>query len=610
MALFAPLALAISGVYVSGLWEGALIAGLVWLCLRALPNLGATTRYIVWLLALTALVIIPAVTVLLPAPQTVAPPSDATPAVQPAIAVATRAMPDIPARLANAEMPATSTHIMVSPVFPVVVVALIWILVACTRGLVLALNLCGLARIKRDARRWSSAHGYPVFLSDRVTVPLAIGFLRPAIILPASLVVQQTSETIDAILIHEAAHLQRYDVWTNAWARILEVFAALNPVAWFVLRRLAMEREIACDDWVVARLGAGDVFARALATMASSAGARAPLGAPSALGSRHCVVARIEALLDARPRRLRLSLSALGGSLMLFALVAIVLQSISPVLAYAPQMAPATQVAVGCTTPNRSISTLVELDRTNSVEKKLVSPVDSSKYVARLGANHLAIVDLTVDSGGVARKVTVVSAPSIPGVTGQIRRRFMALTYEPALRNCVAVASTVRMGAYVGPLGGPGEQTLSVVAPSYPDGWSAAHPTACKVPNLLHTGVPAFPATLRNMAATSTYTSAVRVHVNAGGSVTDAALIRRSGESSLDDAVLAAARAPSYPMTESSGFKPVRPSHTSLAWNLAHGSDVYSKCNPLPSEYVWTTTATRDDSMMVGPIWSSFPGMK
>ena len=87
-----------------------------------------------------------------------------------------------------------------------------------------------------------------MFLSDSVDVPLVMGFVRPRIVLPASLVGQVSSEELESILIHEVAHLRRYDVWTNAFVRMIETCIAVNPLAWFIMRQLAMEREIACDD--------------------------------------------------------------------------------------------------------------------------------------------------------------------------------------------------------------------------------------------------------------------------------------------------------------------------------------------------------------------------
>lgn len=602
MTIVAQAALFISGALFDSLWEGALIVGLVWLGLRCLPRLGAATRYAIWLCALAALVLVPLATVSVPAsPQRSAPASIAAPAGVSAPSALTN-LPDVALPAAPSIETPQAPRIPVSQKLAITF-ALVWVLVAFARGALLAFNLFQLSTLRRKARVWSLTHDYPVLLSERARVPFAMGFLRPAVILPASLVEEQSLDALDAIVMHETSHLRRNDVWTNALARILEAFVALNPAAWFVLNRLATEREIACDDWVVARLGAGDVFARTLAAMANRAGTRAPFAAPSAVGSRHSLVARIERLLDARPRSLRLSLSALGGTLMLFALIAIVLQSVSPVLAYAPSPLPAQlQLASGCASPNRGIRMMMEIDRTASVERYWVGPADPSKYVRRLGASHIATVDLTVDAAGVVRKLAVVSAPSIPGLVEMIARTFMHETYEPALHDCAAITSTLRMSAYVGARGGPRDQTLSMVTPSYPAGWRALHPTSCKVPNVLHTGVPAFPASLRNES--STLTASVRVHVDAAGSVTGAAVVTPSGNASLDDAVLATARAEKYPMTETSGFKPVRPSHTSLAWNRAHGSTVYSKCDPLPSDYLWTTTATRDTSPLVAPLWS------
>ena len=185
--------------------------------------------------------------------------------------------------------------------------------------------------------------------------------MHPAIILPSALVEQLDAGAVETIVVHEVAHLRRYDVWTNAFARVAHAFVALNPAAWFVMRRLATEREIACDDWVVARTGSGDAFARTLAALATRVRLRAPLAAPSAVGSRHSVVVRIERLLDARPRRLRLSPPAIGGSLMLLALVALAPQSVSPVLAYdaqpdlRAQASTAAPVAGSCPVPNRGI---------------------------------------------------------------------------------------------------------------------------------------------------------------------------------------------------------------------------------------------------------------
>ncbi|HVA28438.1 MAG TPA: M56 family metallopeptidase, partial [Candidatus Baltobacteraceae bacterium] len=472
--------------------------------------------------------------------------------------------------------------------------ALLWLLVAGVRGALLAYNLFDLVRIRRSARAWSHAHEYPVFLSDRVSVPLAVGFIHRAILLPTALVEQQAGDAIETIVTHETAHLRRYDVWTNALARVIEAFAALNPFAWFVLRRLSIEREIACDDWVVASSGSGEVFARALAAMASCAGNWAPIAAPSALGSRHSIVERIEQLLEARPRRLRLSFAALAGTLATFALIALVMQSVLPVLAYAKSAPPlqSAQVASGCATPNRGVVEVLRFDTHDRVKTDRFPVPTSTRFLAELKKYphyreaRYAIADVTFDASGKARKVVVESSPSIPDVIARVTRHFQAGTYEPALVNCVAVARTIRTATIVQyPMAA---MTQSNVEPVYPEGWSAQHPTACKVPNLVHNGVPSF-ADSQTLPALS---ASVRVSVDQGGAVTSATVLKSSGRPAFDNAVLAAARDSRYPLNDGTGFKPVRPNGAMLDWNETHGYSAYSTCAPAPSSYVWNTTYT------------------
>ncbi len=594
MIAIAHAALAITAVLFDSLWEGALIAGAVWLGLRCLPKLDAATRYAIWLCALAALVLIPALTVSLPVQTSEGPMIDARSSEKSSVFIApptrpqrntTRTTPE-PTGVVSESAPAAFHKSQITiPQTLAVVVALIWMAAACARGLQFLLDVRALVAIRRDAWLYSAAHDYPIFLSRCVQVPLATGFLRAAIILPASLVERLCSDAVDAIIIHEVAHLRRYDVWTNALARMAEALVALNPAAWFVLRRLSMEREIACDDWVVARTGAGDAFARTLATMASSAGSRVPLAAPSAFSSRHAIVVRIERLLDSRPRCLRLSPSALGGALMLFALIGLTMQSVSPVLAYEGQPdilaldSTAAPIASNCAVPNRGIR-LAYLEGPERYRPRGAPPMNTQlpnagKMVARFGASNVAIFDLTVDAAGKPRKVTVISAPRYPGMAEHVTRVLMTSTYEPAILNCAPVAATTRAGAPFR----VERNTGSVIVPVYAGGWSADHQSACKVPTVTHARfrsgfvsptaytemLPAFPDSMKNIPVDAAFTTSVRVHANAAGAATSAVIFHSSGQQAFDNAALGAARHATYPLT-------------------------VSNCKPLPTQYVWNTT--------------------
>ena len=620
---FAHAALWIAAAVFDSIWEGALIAGTVWFGLRCLPKLGAATRYAIWLSALAGIVLIPVLTAgLSERPRDPLVGAAATSAESAVTIVAPAAQPQAgmtrvvqnPAEVVHGATPAAAPRKSQIPIpeGAALAAAIIWLLAVCTRGLLLVLDVRDLAAIRRNARPWSTAYDYPVFVSDRVRVPLAAGFLRPAVILPAPLLEQLDAEAVETIIIHEVAHLRRRDVWTNAVARIAHAFVVLNPAAWFVMRRLSMEREIACDDWVVARTGTGDTFARTLLTLASDASVHVPFAAASAFGSRHSVVVRIERLLDSRPRRLRLSRPALGAALTVLALIALVMQSVSPVLAYAPQRATTAGGSTtarppgDCVTPNRSIRMTSFLGmklirRLPGYHEAVLELPEARSVVARYGAANAATLDLSVDAAGKPRKVVVLSAPPFAGMAEHITRIFMTETYAPALHGCVPVAATIRTAVHVE---APRENVYSIVVPEYPKGWSAHHATACKVPTLQHSGVPALPDAMKDMSVEASYSASVRVHVDAAGAVTKAAVVMTSGQRSIDDALLTAARHATYPLTESTGFKQARPSGASLAWNAAHGSATYVSCTPQPTDYVWNTTFGR--IVPIGPPGAMF----
>ncbi len=580
-------------------FEGLSFFALAWIVLRRFRNIGASTRYGIWLCALLALVLVPAVTTTALSLQgktaaSIAASPDSqvldAPGAEPYVAVP-------PANMQIADdtslAPDASWHIAIPQALAFAFSAL-WALFGIVRATRLVRDYARLTRIRQGAQRWGTRHGYPVLVSGGVEVPLAIGFVRPAILLPKALADDYTSDAVDAILLHEVAHIRRRDVWTNALARILEIVLALNPAAWLITRQLSIERENACDDAVVMQIGSPDAFAKALAKFALSGSRAVPITVPSAGGPPNSIIARIERILEARPRTIRLSASALGGALMFFALVALVTQMISPVLAYAMPAVPAahTEVAATCGTPNRPLEVKGYVD-TSHGRKMFWRPLFPASYGARFrGRGNIAIFDVTVDASGKVANVAVVSTPDRKAAQFAVRR-FEEATYRPAIKNCSAVSSTVRTWY---PALRTAQQVYSVVAAAYPNGWSNRYPSACKVPNVVHSGVPA----LASFESGKALTAAVRVTVNGDGAVTSAAIAHASGNAAFDDATLAAARRATYPLNGATGFKPVRPNGADLTWNASHGYSEYSKCRPLPTQYVWTATFKPVGSPIIG----------
>jgi uncharacterized protein (TIGR03435 family) len=131
------------------------------------------------------------------------------------------------------------------------------------------LYLCGVKRRASISNEPLPATGRTprLLLSTDLDSPIAAGFARPAVILPASLPAKLSREEMDYVLLHEAAHLARWDDWTNLLAHVVGAVTALHPVAHWILHRIERDREAACDDWVVARTQSPRPYARSLARM-------------------------------------------------------------------------------------------------------------------------------------------------------------------------------------------------------------------------------------------------------------------------------------------------------------------------------------------------------
>lgn len=243
----------------NSLWQSAAVAGLVWLALRFLPGVNAATRYIVWWVALAVVLLLPLAPVL------------TRPETTRAVIHSAHAAPP------NTLLPANDSPVMVtvrprpSAKWPLAI-TLLWsvaFLYGSSRTVRSYLWLRGV-----KARAIASPAALPItrrkarlLMSSDVSSPMAVGFLKPAVILPESLPVELESSEFDDVVLHEAAHLARFDDWANLAARMLGAALALHPVALWILRQIEREREIACDDWVVTRTGKARAYAESLAHM-------------------------------------------------------------------------------------------------------------------------------------------------------------------------------------------------------------------------------------------------------------------------------------------------------------------------------------------------------
>lgn len=132
-----------------------------------------------------------------------------------------------------------------------------------------------------------------VMESTLAGVPMLIGYLRPVILLPASLLSNIPVAELETILAHELAHVRRHDFVVNLMQAVIETFCFYHPAAWWLSRQIRIEREYCCDDLVVATLNDRVTYSRALVTVAEFSGTSPALALSATSGSLPARVRRI-----------------------------------------------------------------------------------------------------------------------------------------------------------------------------------------------------------------------------------------------------------------------------------------------------------------------------
>jgi beta-lactamase regulating signal transducer with metallopeptidase domain len=265
----------------NNLWLSALLAVLAAGMVRLLPRANATTRYAVWFTALLLAVTTPAL-LLIPRPG------------QASAAIAS-AQPSAPWMV-----PTTAQW----PLYAVVA----WLAIAVLLLARVGWSLVHLHRLKSYATLVGRRGNIRVLVSAEARVPMAAGFVRRAIVFPQSLLDELTTQEFEQVLCHETAHLRRWDDWMQLAHAIAQAVFFFNPAMYWIGRRLKIEREMACDDWVVSTIGEARPYAACLTHLHElTRRAPAPQLAPGATGrTRWQISARVEALLqpdrDATPR--------------------------------------------------------------------------------------------------------------------------------------------------------------------------------------------------------------------------------------------------------------------------------------------------------------------
>ena len=135
----------------------------------------------------------------------------------------------------------------------------------------------GARRVRRmatDARSAQSSHfclpAGPLARVGALQAPAAIGWLRPVVLVPAGALAGLPSAQIEALLLHELAHIRRHDYLVNILQSAVEAVFFYHPAVWWISSHIRAERELCCDDIAVSITGDAVVYARALAEFDSA----------------------------------------------------------------------------------------------------------------------------------------------------------------------------------------------------------------------------------------------------------------------------------------------------------------------------------------------------
>ncbi|HLM00525.1 MAG TPA: M56 family metallopeptidase [Pyrinomonadaceae bacterium] len=104
--------------------------------------------------------------------------------------------------------------------------------------------------------------------SDLIRTPIVIGWLKPVILVPASVFLQISPKELETVIAHELVHVRRWDALVNFAQSLVEVLFFHHPCVWWISAVVRREREFATDEAVVKIMeNSHIVYASALANL-------------------------------------------------------------------------------------------------------------------------------------------------------------------------------------------------------------------------------------------------------------------------------------------------------------------------------------------------------
>jgi beta-lactamase regulating signal transducer with metallopeptidase domain len=163
-----------------------------------------------------------------------------------------------------------------------------------------------------------------IYLSTQINVPSTIGYLKPVILLPVASLNHLSAAQMEAVIMHEIAHIRRNDYVINLMVALVETILFFNPFAHLLTKAIRKECELCCDDDVLNQQHDPREYAQALLLLETAR--RKPLLALAATGKQGLLLGRVKRILnvpdhDITYRNTLAAVAAVAGLVMLTGLL-------------------------------------------------------------------------------------------------------------------------------------------------------------------------------------------------------------------------------------------------------------------------------------------------
>lgn len=143
--------------------------------------------------------------------------------------------------------------------------------------------------------------------SELVKVPLVAGFLKPVILVPIGLMANLPAEQVEAILLHELAHIRRRDFLVNLAQSFAEILFFFNPAVLWLSSLLREEREHCCDDMAIAVTQSKTGYIHALVSFQEYQIENTPPYALAFPGKKNQLLNRVKRIIDNNNKTLNMA---------------------------------------------------------------------------------------------------------------------------------------------------------------------------------------------------------------------------------------------------------------------------------------------------------------